>query len=225
MNIKRKIAALAMALFLIPTSLYGCRSEAKIAENLETVKSGVEKARALESGEIMVYSTFKTEKEVDEKLRSSVTESYTKFINGDELEYDFTETEKFASSGDVVSFEANCEGGKTVVTRDGVVVDESEAPDIFGAFVIDYAVADVASVESIAATDQTLYTFTMNSSYASKFDSTEDGVEYKCKSVKFNYYIDTTGLVRTLVSEFTYDTTVDGSTQTVVSFCQTAINS
>lgn len=225
MKMKSKIAALGLALCLIPATLFGCRSEAKIAENLEAAKAGVEKARSLASGEILVYATFKTEKEAGENLRSSVTESYAKFIRGDELEYDFTETETFASSGETKSFDANHEGGKTIVTRDGVVVDESEAPDIFEAFVVDYTVADVDSVEAINGDGQILYTFTMTKDYASKFDSDSDGVAKKCKSVKYNYYVDADGVVRTLVSEFTYDATFDGATQTVVSFCQTAINS
>ncbi len=224
MKILSKAAALALTLCLTSAALLGCRSEAKLAEDLEVARSGIEKATSLESGEIMVYATFKTEKEVGEKLRSSVTESYTKFVRGESLEYDFTRTEKFPYSDITEFFDASCEGGKTIVTRDGVVVDESEAPDIFEAFNIDYTVEGVEDIVVIELDAQTLYTVTMKPEYAAKFSSNSDGIDSVCKQVKYNYYIDPEGVVRTVVSEFTSEVTCDGVEQTVVSFCQTAIN-
>lgn len=218
-----KIAAAALALCAVSAGLFGCRNETEMTGQIDTVKSGIEKTRRLEAGEIMVYTTFKPEYET-ESLQNSVTESYTKFINGTTLEYDFTETEKIVSSGKVYSYEATCENGSTVVSRNGEKLDASEAPDIFAAFSIDYAVADVDKIEMIELGEQTLYTMTMNDGYAAKADHSEDGVEYDCTQVKFNYYVDAAGIVRTLLSEYTYTVAADENSQTVVIFSQAAVN-
>lgn len=219
-----KIAALALTLSAVTAGLLGCRSESKMTEQINAVKSGMEKTRALESGEIMVYATFKTEHDIDDRLQTSVTESYAKFLNGDTLEYDFTETRKFTSGADMKTYEATVENGTTVVKRDGESLDASEAPDIFEAFAVDYVAADVDKIEVIDGGEQTLYTVTMKSDYSAKANYSNDGIDYSCKGVRFNYYLDAAGIVRKVLSEYTYEVTCDGDTQTVVSFSQTTIN-
>lgn len=218
-----KITATVLSLCALSAGLLGCRNENEMNEQIDTVKSAIENTRLLTSGEIMVYSTFKVQKETD-LLQNSVTESYTKFINDGELQYDFTETTKITSTDDLYSFDANCDGGMTVVSRDGIVVDESEAPDIFAAFNIDYTVSDVESIETFDLTEQILYTMTMNEDYAAKSDYTEDDVEYDCTKVLYNYYVDLSGKVATLLSEHTYTATENGESQTVVVFSQTAVS-
>ena len=220
-----KIAALALSISVVCAGLMSCRNENKMTEELSAVKSGIEKTRALGSGEVMVYATFKPEKEVEGTLLTSVTESYAKFLNSGTLEYDFTETTKFTSGDDMKSYEATVENGTTIVSRDGVVVDPSEAPDIFSAFNIDYEVADIDKIEVIDAGEQTLYTVTMKDSYAAKADHSENGVDYKGRKVRFNYYLDLAGTARKVVSEYTYEVTVGGGTQNVVVFSQTTVNS
>lgn len=222
-NIKKTVA-LAMTLCLTSAALIGCRSEAKLSEKLDILKSGMEKTISLESGEIMVYATFKTEQEIEKTLQSSVKESYTKFACTDSvLEYDLTQTEKFPYSDVTEYFDVNCEGGRTVVTLDGIVVD-SEAPDIFEAFRLDYTVEEIDKIETIELDGQTLYTVTMKEAYAKKLSLDIDGTESVGTQVKFNYYIDSDGIIRTVVSEHTYEVVCGEVEQTVVSFCQTAIN-
>lgn len=218
----KRIAALALTLCLTSAALLGCRNETKLAEDLSVAKSGLEKASALESGEIMVYETLKTDHDVQDKLQSSVKETYIKFLRGGELEYDFTETEKIAATGEMKTYEATSEKGETIVTRDGVVVDKSEAPDIFSYFAMDYDVSEVDSIEVINAGEQTLYTVTMKSDYDVGFS--RDGIDYKCEKALYNYYIDSDGVVRTVLSEFTFEADCNGDVQTVVNFRQAAIN-
>lgn len=220
-----KIAALALSLSVVCAGFIGCRNENKMNEELSAVKSGIEKTRTLGSGEVMVYATFKPEKEIEGTILTSVTESYAKFLNSGTLEYDFTETTKYISVDEMKSYEATVENGTTIVSRDGVVVDPSEAPDIFSAFTVDYEVADIDKIEVIDAGEQTLYTVTMKSDYAAKAGYSENGVDYKGEKARFNYYIDLAGTARKVVSEYTYEATVGGETQTVVVFSQTTVNS
>ena len=220
----RKITALFSALFIITALLSGCRNEKKLSEDFEIPKNGCESAIKLPSGEIMVYETLKTEKNIEGKVCSSVTETYIKFVQGDELEYDFTESEKITSTGEVNMFEATRERGKLTVTRNGEKLPDTDEPDIFGYFRIDYEIADVDRIEVLSTGDgQTLYTVTMTGAYADRFDSSENGVDIVCDKVLYNYYVDSTGVTRNVLSEFTSTLTCDGESQTIVRFVQATI--
>lgn len=220
----RKFAALTLALCTASALLLGCRNEKELSGYMDTVKLGNENAVVLESGEIMVYETFKTERDIADKLNSSVTETYIKFIQDGELSYDFTESEKVLSTDTLSMFEATKENGKTVVTRDGKAAAESEAPDIFGYFDISYDIADVRDISSFEASDRTVYAVTMNDAYAARFDSEVDGVKSSCKRVAYNYYIDSAGVTRSQLSEYTFEVVYGDDRQTVTRFIQATVN-
>lgn len=221
----RKIAALATVFALVTVMMIGCRNEKKLAEKFEIPKLGSEKAAALESGEIMVYETFKTENDIEERLYSTITETYIKFINQGELLFDFTESKKTVETDNIDQLEATNDTDGIIVSRNGIVVSSDEAPDIFSYIKIDY---DISDVENIVVADTgngtTLYAVTMTGAHADKFDYTEDGLESDCTKVVHNYYVDTAGVTRNILSEYTNTVRYNGESQTTVRFIQTTIN-
>lgn len=219
-----KIAALCATICLIPAMLFGCRNEKKLTENFAVPKLGSENAQALSSGEIMVYENYKPEKEVTDRVMASVTETYIKFVQGSELSYDFTESRKTVSTNEIDLLEATQEGGDLTVARNGVVVSDDEAPDIFSYFKINYDVSDIENIDITDTGEGTvLYAVTMTSKYADKFDSEADGVKIDCTKVLYNYYIDASNVTHNVLSEFTSTVTCDGNSQQVVRFIQATI--
>ncbi|MBQ8509238.1 MAG: hypothetical protein IJ493_04950 [Clostridia bacterium] len=220
----RKIAALTAALCLASSLLCGCRSEKQLTEDFEVPKQGCENAIALESGEIMIYASVKAEKDVPVYATNSSTETYIKFVQGEALEYDLTANTTITSTGETSTFEATQEMGELVQLQDGVVIS-AEEPDIFEGFRINYTTADIESIEVVSTGDGlTLYAVTMTGAYADTFDLEADGVKSDCTKVLYNYYVDASGVTRTVLSEFTRTVTSDGESQSVTEFTQTKIN-
>lgn len=223
----RKIAAIFAAMLIITAMFTGCRNEKELLGYFDIIKNGCDKAIALESGEIMVYEAFKPELDIESKqLYTKVTETYIKFVQGDELEYDYNESGKIVATNEVVDrLEATQENGKLVVSKNGEKVSSDEAPDIFRYFKFDYTVADIENIEVLdAGNGVTLYAVTMTDSYARGFDSDTDGQKFDCDKVVYNYYIDSDGVARGVLSEYTYTYTADSKSQTIVHFEQVSIN-
>ena len=220
----RKIAALLSAVCAVTVLACGCRNDKKIADEYDTIKSGCEAITSLASGEIMIYETYKPEKEIEGKILLKTAETYVKFVNNGTLEYDYTTNEKSLTSGDVTLFEATRADGSLVVSRDGVVVDESEEPDIFENFKVSYAASDVEDVEVVEGSSGTkVRILNMTSSFADSFDKTVDGVQYECKKIAYNYYFDADGSITNIVSEYTYHVTCGDESQTLIHFAQSKI--
>ncbi|MCI8388668.1 MAG: hypothetical protein HFE63_09410 [Clostridiales bacterium] len=223
----RKIAAIFAAMLIITAMFSGCRNEKELLGYFDIVKRGCDSAIALDSGEIMVYEAFKPEIDIESKqLFTKVTETYIKFIQNSGLEYDFTASEKLVSTDEVVGlYEATQENGSLIVSRNGEKVSNDEAPDIFKYFKIDYTIADIENIEVLSASNGvTLYAVTMTDSYVRGFDSEADGQKFDCDKVVYNYYIDSEGVTRSVLSEYTYTFTADSASQTVVHFEQASLN-
>ena len=220
-----KITALIAVFCIIIASMSGCRDEKELEANLAVVIDGCESAISLPSGEIMVYETFKPEANRDDKILESVTETYAKFIQENGLEYDYTGSKKIVSTETVDLLEATQSGGELIVTKNGVVVSNDEAPDIFKYFKIDYTVTDVENIEIIQSSSENmmLYAVTMTDTYADKFDSESDGVKTNCKKVVYNYYLDYSGTVRNVLINYTLELEYNGETQTAEHFVQATI--
>ena len=220
-----KIAALMAACCVVLTAMYGCRDEKELLERLGVIVDGCNAAISLTSGEIMVYETFKPEANRDDKILESVTETYAKFIQEDSLEYDYTGSKKYVSTEKVDLLEATQSGGELIVTRNGVVVSNDEAPDIFEYFRIDYTVADIENIDIIETTGESvmLYAVTMTGSYADRFDGEADGVVTDCKKVIYNYYFDYTGTVRDVMINYELELEYNGETQSAEHFVQATI--
>ena len=223
--IKFRKTAVLLGLVCVAAALFcGCRNDKRISEGYGAVTAGCESASARESGEIMIYETIKPEKEIGDKVLLKTTETYIKYVKTDALEYDFTESTKSLTSGDVDLFEATRENGSLTISRNGKAVDASEEPDIFANLKVDYAESDIDSVDKIEANDGvTVWAVKMNDAYAAKFDKTEDGMTYGCEKVAYNYYLGTDGMASTVVCEYTYKLTADGESQTLVHFIQTTV--
>ena len=220
----RKIAALLSAVCAVTVLTCGCRNEKKISGEYDTVKSGCEALTSLASGEIMIYETYKPEKEIEGKVLLKTTETYVKFVNNGALEYDYTKNEKSLTSGDVSLLEATRAEGSLVVSRDGVVVDESEEPDIFANFNVGYSVSDIENVEVVeGSSGSKVRILNMTSAYAGSFDKTVDDVRYECKKIAYNYYFDADGSITNIVSEYTYHVTYGDESQTLIHFTQSKI--
>ncbi len=221
-----KIAVLFAACCVLITAMYGCRDEKELEENLGVISDGCNAAISLTSGEIMVYETFKPEANRDNKILESVTETYAKFVQEDGLEYDYTGSKKYVSTETVDLLEATQTGGELIVTKNGVVVSNDEAPDIFEYFRIDYTVADIENIDIIETTgdNMILYAVTMKSSYADKFDGEADGVVTDCKKVVYNYYFDYTGTVHNVLINYDLELEYNGETQSAEHFIQATID-
>ncbi len=220
----RKFAAQLLALCLASTALVGCRNEGKLTEQLDTVKAAVEGAVALTSGEIMVYATQKTELDYPGVLETEIAETYVKFINDGELQYDFTESTKTVSSGEVRYYEATSEQGMTVVTRDGVVQPETDAPDIFAYFKADFDVTAVEDISLIEATDRTIYAIEMTDAFEDTLDTEINGAKFTCERMVYNYHILADGTLASCLAESSFSVEYGGKTQTVTGFTQATIN-
>ena len=220
-----KIAALIAACCVVLTAMYGCRDEKELLERLGVITDGCNAAISLTSGEIMVYETFKPEANRDDKILESVTETYAKFIQEGSLEYDYTGSKKYVSTEKVDLLEATQSGGELIVTRNGVVVSNDEALDIFEYFRIDYTVADIENIDIIETTGESvmLYAVTMSDSYADKFDGEADGVATDCNKVIYNYYFDYTGTVRDVMINYELELEYNGETQSAEHFVQATI--
>ncbi len=220
-----KIAAIIAALCFAATMTAGCRNEKQITNDLDIIKSASEKLVEKSAGEIMLYETFKLEEDIEGVAVSNVTQSYVKYaMNGDSREYDLTTTTTRDSDNSVSSYSANFEKGVFTQKLDGKEISKEEhpEPDIFKPFEITVTPADVKNIDTIdQGLSGILYVVTTTKAFADSFDYDKDGVKYDCTDVKFNYYVDSRGMLNQIVSERTATiTTADKKSQKSVNFFQ-----
>ncbi len=214
-----RIAALGISLLLAASAAFACGDNGQTAEAYTIIKESTDKALSIESGEILIYEMNTADKDFEGHILNKSSETYIRYTGTEEPDFDLNATITAIATGETDTYELIKDGENVLelTNGEGAFIEDAVLPDIFEIFRLGYDVKDIKSVEVVwQEKGVQLYSLTMNSQYANKFDATEDGVTTDCTGVVLSYYINSVKELQKVVCEYTSTVTVNGETVNVV---------
>ncbi len=214
-----RIAALGISLLLAASAAFACGDNGQTAEAYTIIKESTDKALSIESGEILIYEMNTADKDFEGYALNKSSETYIRFTGTEDPDFNLSATITAVDAGQADTYELIKDGENVLelTNGEGAFIEDAVLPDIFELFRLEYDVKDIKSVEVVwLEKGIQLYSLTMNSQYANKFDITEDDMTTDCTDVVLSYYINSVKELQKVVCEYTSTVTVNGESVKVV---------
>lgn len=212
MNKIIRISALCAALFVTGAVITGCGGSAKYDEQFAVIVKSCEKALAVVKAEIEVNENITVDEEIEGVVKNGSSYTYIQYDLGESPAYSVKTTD---GTSEYALFKD--ERGTFEVKGDNLTVYTGEDPDFKKYIELNFAVEDIKKIEVAFGDKGTkLYTVSMKSSYADKFDADTDAGKYDCTAVQYIYKIDSLSRLKSVETKYTAKQSYSGKTVNTV---------